>query len=257
MDDPFIDSVNFLGSVNLHGGFLDVWADRITVADGTTAEDGIIIETVDNDICFRARLLGIAELENMVPLGFGTDRVVDITIGKYAQLKGYGLWLFSQAEDKSIADTAGATKEIENFVIEPLTGWLGDMLALPIKVLVKNCTANVTFREGAQLIATGPIGIYATAAADASSVAKGSLFSIGYAQANASADITIETGVLIQAAEAVVITSTGEAKAGMKVETAHKADSTPTPGGTGAAVRALARRFLCQHLFPCDHGPGG
>ncbi|RPH58114.1 MAG: hypothetical protein EHM89_12940, partial [Acidobacteria bacterium] len=233
MDDPFIDHVNFTGSINLNGGFLDVWADRITVADGT-AQNPIIIETVNNDICFRARLLGIAELENMVPLGFGTDRMVDITIGTYAQLKGYGLWLFSQAEDKSIADTIGATKEIENFVIEPLTGWLGEMLALPIKVLVKNCTANVTFKEGAQLIATGPIGIYATAAADASSVAKGSLFSIGYAQANASADITIETGVLIQAAEAVVITSTGEAKAGMKVETEHKADSTPSPGGAGA-----------------------
>ena len=234
-DDPFIDRVNFTGSINLKGGFLDVWADRITVADGTV-ENPVVIETVDNDICFRARLLGIAELENLMPLGFGTDRMVDITIGKYAQLKGYGLWLFSQAEDKSIADTAGATKEVENFVIQPLMDAIGDLFALPVKVLVKNCTATVTFREGAQLIATGPIGIYATAAADATGVAKGSLFSIGYSQANAYADITIETGVRIQAAEAVVITSSGEAKAGMKVETEHKIDSTPNPGGGGAQI---------------------
>lgn len=234
-DDPFIDRVDFTGSINLNGGFLDVWADRITVADGTE-EDPIVIETVDNDICFRARLLGIAELENLVPLGFGTDRWVDITIGKYAQLKGYGLWLFSQAEDKSLADTIGATKEIENFVIEPLMGKIADLIALPVKVLVKNCTATVTFREGCQLIATGPIGIYATAAADASGVAKGSLFSIGYAQANASADITVETGVLIQAEEAVVITSTGEAKAGMKVDTKHKIDNLPNPSGAPVAI---------------------
>jgi Ca2+-binding RTX toxin-like protein len=229
VDDPFIDRVNFTGSIDLKQGSLDVWADRITVADN------VVIQTT-NDITFRPRLLGIAELENLVPLGFGTDRKVDITIGKNAKLMGAEISLFAQAEDKSIADTAGAPKEMENFVIQPLMDKLGDLFALPVKVLVKNCTATITFREGAQLIATGPIGIYATAAADATGVAKGNLISIGYAQAKAYADIIIEAGVLIQAAEAIVITSTGEAKAGMKVDTKHKIDNLPNPSGAPFAI---------------------
>ncbi|MBN1818737.1 MAG: hypothetical protein JW828_15350, partial [Sedimentisphaerales bacterium] len=228
-DDPFIDRVNFTGSIDLKDGCLDVWADRITVADN------VVIQTT-SDITFRPRLMGIAELENLIPLGFATDRKVSITIGQNARLMGAEISLFAQAEDKSIADTAGAPKEVENFVIEPLMGQLADLIALPVKVLVKSCTATITLRQGAQLIATGPIGIYATAAADASGIAKGNLISVGYAQAKAYADIIIETGVVIQAAEAIVITSTGESKAGMKVDTKHKIDSLPKPSGTPFAI---------------------
>jgi hypothetical protein len=228
-DDIYIDHINFTGDIDLKGGFLDAWAERITV------DPGVTIETVDNDIVLRARIIGNAQIENLLP-AYGTNREVDISIGAGAELDATGIWLVAQAEDRSIADIEGAPKEVDNFIIGPLMSKIQDLVSLPVKVLVKYSTANITLAEGARLIGDGTVGIYATAAVDATGAAKGSIFSIGYAQATAHADITIESDVVIDAGEAVVITSTGDATAGMNAETQHKIDGTPNPGGAGKQI---------------------
>ena len=64
------------------------------------------------------------------------------------------------------------------------------LATLPIKVLVKGADAKVTIGEGAELRVDNVIGIYATAASDASSQAKSQLISIGYSQAKASASVS-------------------------------------------------------------------
>ena len=68
-----------------------------------------------------------------------------------------------------------------------------------MKVLVKNSTATITIKKDAQLLSSDTLGVYATAGADASGAASGSLFSIGVAYASATATVDIQTGVVMMA----------------------------------------------------------
>ena len=111
VDDPYLDTVTFAGSIDTGGHTLDVWADNIVVANDVSLTIG------DGYINLRARLVGIATLENLLP-GFGTDRRVSIEIGERAVLSGTGIYLIAQAEDKSLSDTLGLEKEWDNFVID-------------------------------------------------------------------------------------------------------------------------------------------
>jgi hypothetical protein len=214
-DDPYPDSVVISGDISL--SYLEVFADHITVSDN------VHIVTGDDGIFFRPRQIGVATFENLLP-GFGTNRSVSVDIGENAVLEGGNIYFVVQAEDKSFADVIGAGKEVSNFVIDPLTEFLGDALALPVKVLVKQSTATITLRDGAQLLSGGTIGIYATATADASGAAYSSLVSIGYVDANATATIDIRKGVVIDAGAAVVVTSTGNATASISSSTERDLD---------------------------------
>ena len=139
---------------------------------------------------------------------FVTNRSVSISVGAGAEISAAGIYLIAQAEDRSLAEFLGASKEVDNFVITPLTGFLdGLLLQLPVKVLVKSSTATITIGEGAQVLGTDTVGIYATSSADASGGAQGSLFSIGYAQATATSTVDIATGVRIESTAAIVITA--------------------------------------------------
>ena len=231
VDDPFVDSIVFSGSIDTHDGILDAWADKIEVGDFVHIDVGA------QYINFRARLVGIAELENLLP-AFGTSRDVSIDIGKGAQLSSEGgIFLIAQAEDKNIAGLAGAPREVDNFVIQPLLDKVSGLTALPVKLLVKNSSATITLQEGAKVLSDSTVGIYATASADASGAASGSLFSIGYSRAVGSATIDIQKDVeIVSADEAVVITSTGEATASLSSSTERTLDSTPNPGGKDAQV---------------------
>jgi hypothetical protein len=186
-EDPFNDTVIFSGNITTSG--LDIWADTIRV------NDNVLIDVVDEgDIVFRARLVGIPDLENLSP-AFGINRSVEISIGKKAVLNAGSIYLIAEADDKSIADLAGVPKEFDKFVIEPLMDQLGTLLAFPVKVLVKSATATVKLGTDSQLNgALGTVGIYATAGANSSGKASGSLFAVGYAQATAVASIDIAAG---------------------------------------------------------------
>ena len=65
VDQPYVDTVTFSGSVNTNGGAVNVYAQKINVAANVTL--------TTSDLTFRARLVGIATLENLSPV-FGTDR---------------------------------------------------------------------------------------------------------------------------------------------------------------------------------------
>ncbi|HVK14038.1 MAG TPA: hypothetical protein VM597_35170, partial [Gemmataceae bacterium] len=203
-DDPYPDSVIFTGDIALD--YLEVFADHVTV------QDRVDIATGDSGIFFRTRLVGVSTVENLLP-AFATDRSVSVDIGKDAVLTGGNIYFVVQAEDKSFSDVIGVGKEVSNFVIAPLAGLVEDFTALPVKVLVKQSSATITLREGAQLLSGGTIGMYATATADASGKAAGGLFSIGYAQADATAVIDIQKDVVIDAGAAAVVTATGNATA--------------------------------------------
>ncbi len=230
-EDPYNDTVVFSGDIDLQGGFLDVWAETIRV------EAGVTIAVGDNDIVFRARSTGIPELENLLPL-YATFREVNIDIGAGATLSADGaIYLIAEADDKSIADLAGVPVLVDKFVIGPLIDQIQSLFALPVKVLTKNSTSIVTLHDGASLLAGGTVGVYATAGADASGSASGSLFSLGYANANALARVDIGANVqVVSTDEAVVVTADGSATANISTSTDRGLKSTPNPGSAQIAL---------------------
>jgi hypothetical protein len=231
VDQPYVDTVTFSGSVNTNGGAVNVYAQKISVAGNVTL--------TTSDLTFRARLVGISTLENLLP-AFGTDRDVSIDIGAGATINADGgIYLIAEAVDQSLADTVGASKEVDNFIIAPLADKVAGLTALPVKVLVKSSTATIAVHDGAQLIGTETVGLYATAGTDAGGVAKGSLFSIGYAQATSHASVDVGQNVTITSGAAIVITASGEAEASMDASTDRTLESTPNPGSKQVAL-ALA-----------------
>jgi hypothetical protein len=116
----------------------------------------------------------------------------------------------------------GLTTLQSQFFIDPALNFLQDLVSLPVKVLVKASSANVSIHQGAQILADNVIGVYATAGSDASAQAKSQLVSIGYAQATANATISVETAVKIEGGGAVNVTSSGSATAAMTTETSRE-----------------------------------
>src|SRR5690606_35398921 len=72
-DDPYPDTVVFSGDIAL--GYLEVFADHISV------KESVHLNTGEEDIFFRSRMLGVATVENLLPV-FATDRSVSVDIGK-------------------------------------------------------------------------------------------------------------------------------------------------------------------------------
>ncbi|MES2101762.1 MAG: LEPR-XLL domain-containing protein, partial [Pseudomonadota bacterium] len=217
------DIVTFADDVFTGGGYLEVFADEIKVRAGVTLStriDGDDLTTA-NDIVFRARRIGTTEIENLLPSGY-LSKSVDIDIGANAVLEGSNVYLIAQAEDRALADVLGLTTLQSQFFLDPALTFLQDLVSLPVKVLVKASSANVSIHSGAQILADNVIGVYATAGSDASAQAKSQLFSIGYSQADATATITIESDVLIEGGGAVNVTSSAEAVAAMTTETSRE-----------------------------------
>ncbi|MEO6651268.1 MAG: hypothetical protein ABIP17_01255, partial [Ilumatobacteraceae bacterium] len=233
--DPGRDKVTFEGDVSTGGGYLEVFADEITVAAGATLstlptggalEDGA-------DIVFRARRFGTPEIENLLPVGY-LSKTVAITIGAGAIVSAGSIYLIAQAEDRSLATTLGLTTLGAQVLLDPFLSAINDLVALPLKVLIKASTATVTVGTDAQLLADYTIGIYATAGADASGSASSQLVSIGYSQATATAIIDIQSGARVIANNGPVnITSDASATASMSTSTSRE-EQGAVPGKRGS-----------------------
>ncbi len=199
-------------------------SEALSTTAGTAISGDVIQRKLlsEKDITFRARRFNTADLANLSPLMINI-RDVDVNIGAGAELRGAGIYLFAQAEDRSLTTLLGTNRLVNNFIIKPLLDQIGDWLALPVKVLYKQSEATITVGAGAKIIGSGTVGLYATAASDATGVAKSKYISVGYAQAIATASVTIATGALIQSTgAAVVVTSDANATAKMTTETAQK-----------------------------------
>lgn len=157
---------------------------------------------------------------------------VSIDIGANAILQGGAIYLIAQAEDRPLADALGLTTLEAEFFIDPALGFLNDLTALPIKVLLKGAEAKVTLGAGSQLLAADVVGVYATSAADSTGQANSPAFiSLGYAQATATSIIDVATGVLIEAGGAVNLSSDASATASMSAETAPTGQEKPKGAG--------------------------
>jgi hypothetical protein len=176
-----------------------------------------------------------------------------IDIGTNATLDAGSIYLIAQAEDRSFASLTGASNLVNNFAIGPLVDKVAGLLALPVKVLVKLSEASVVVGTGAKLLGDGAIGVYATATSDATGTASGSLFSIGYSQAQTKATVDIQANAVITGGNAVVITSNANATADIEAKTERDAKATPNPGSSQVGLALAGRQRPCH--VPC-HGGG-
>ncbi len=227
------DEVRFSGDTLTHGGYLEVFADKIFVNDNVTVSTLANGLTGDGeDIVFRARRINMTELTNISPL-MVMVRDAEVNIGAGAKLFGGGVYLFSQAEDRSLTTLLGTDRLVNNYIIQPLLNKVADLLAMPIKVLYKESEATITVGGGAQIIGSGTVGLYATAASDATGEAKSKFFSVGYGQAKATASVDIAAGAVIQSTGAAVVV-TSDAKAIAKMTTETKQDQKDDSGIAGS-----------------------
>ncbi|MEM7578444.1 MAG: DUF4347 domain-containing protein, partial [Cyanobacteria bacterium P01_A01_bin.80] len=174
------------------------------------------------DVWLNARYFSNADIDNLFPVTSPEDwaaKTAKITIGDNAALRGNNIIIKAQAEDKNFSELIGADSLLDNFVIAPLQDRLEEALALPVKVLVRRSNASVDVNTGASLVGLAGVSVEAVATTDSTGKAKGSIVSIGYAHAEASAKVNLKTGVEITAGEAVKIGSEGNATASISTET--------------------------------------
>ncbi len=228
----------FEGNVYTGGGYLEVFADKIDISDDkiiSTLTDQNDLES-GNDIVFRARRIGTTELENLMPSGY-LSKTVEINVGARAEMRASSIYLIASAEDRAIAETAGLTTLAANFFVDTFMNYLNDLVALPIKVLVKASDAKVTLEDGVKLLADNVVGVYSTAVSDASAIAASQLFSLGYSQSDAKATITIGDNVLIEGNGPVNITSSASSTAAMSTDTSREEQGS-VPGKKSSAFAA-------------------
>ncbi len=230
--------MRFAGDTLTHGGYLEVFADRILIDPGVTLStltDQNDLST-GNDIVFRARRIGTPEIENLLPSGY-LAKSVEIDVGAGATLRASSIYLITQAEDRALEETLGLTTLESQFFLDPAVSFLQDLVSLPVKVLVKASSAKVTIHDGAQLLADDAVGVYATAGSDASAQAKSALVSLGYSQSDATATIEVQGNVLIEGGGPVNITSDASSTAKMTTETTREEQGS-VPGKKESGVAA-------------------
>src|SRR5262249_25426602 len=194
--DVAVDHVEFTGSISTGDKLLEVFAENVKV------DAGVTLDTGEDDILFRARRIGTAELENLTPIAAGDafTQTVSIDVGTGATLQGGGIFLLATAEDREFSEIIGASKLASNFVIDPLKDKVAELTALPVKVLLKESTATITLHDGAKLLGEGTVEVEATAKSVSEGNAISTLFSIGFTQAKATATVDVQKDVEIEAA---------------------------------------------------------
>ena len=212
-----------------------MFADKIVVKEGITlsTETDAGDLTTGNDIVFRARRIGTPEIENLLPIGY-IGKTTSIVVENDAEIRASSIFLISQAEDRALADTLGLMTVGAQLVLDPFLEVVQNFLSLPIKILIKRSEATVTIGERVKILADYMVGIYATAVADASGQAASQLFSIGFAQAEAVALITIGKDAEIDGDSGPVnITSDATATASMSTAT-EREEQGEVPGRRGS-----------------------
>jgi hypothetical protein len=132
--DAAHDKIFFNGNVATHGGYLEAFADDITVAPNVTlstlktatldANGKPIFSEDDNEIVFRARRVGTPEIENALPSGY-LSKGVSIDIGTHANLFADSIYLIAAAEDRDIATQSGVTSVfLQQALIDPVKDFL-------------------------------------------------------------------------------------------------------------------------------------
>jgi hypothetical protein len=216
------DEIRFESTLETHGGDILAMGQKIVVDPGvtlSTAVDGDL--ATGGDIDFLAIRFGTAEIENLLPSGY-LAKSASITVGANAQLHGKNVILTAETEDRALQDILGLTTLQSNYFIDPFLGKLQDLIALPLKVLVKSSESTITINNGAELHSAEATEISASAGSDSSSIAKSQLISIGYSQATAKAQVDIKTGVKILSDGSIDISSSAATAAATETETSKE-----------------------------------
>jgi hypothetical protein len=243
--DAASDNVIFDGNIYTNGGYLEAFGDNIEVTDGSILSTAIrdpLNPTAPgnlsdgNDIVFRARRISTPDLVNLTPVGY-VPKSVEIRIGTGAKVYASSIYLIAQAEDRTLEDQFGIPKLASDLIITPAIDFLSNLVALPIKILVKSSKSEVILEENAELLADNVVGIYSVASAESTGQAVGSVISVGYTQSDVTSTIDIQDGVKIRGNGPINITSDGTSIASISSE-AEREKQRKIPGNRKNAFAA-------------------
>ncbi|MFM8188319.1 MAG: hypothetical protein ACKN85_07560, partial [Pirellula sp.] len=216
------DEIRFEGNLATRGGDIQAVGQKIIVEPSVTLSTAVDEDlTLGGDIDFLAIRFGTAEIENLLPSGY-IAKSASINVGTNAVLRGKNVLLNAQTEDRALQDVLGLTTLQSNFFVDPFLSKLQDLIALPLKVLVKSSESNITIQNGSQIYSAETTGIGASAGSDSSSIAKSAFVSIGYSQATAKAQVDIRPGVKIHSDGSIDIGTSATTKAATETETSKE-----------------------------------
>ena len=227
-------SVTIAGDLALGTGDLEVLTNTFTINSSVTI-------STTGFITVFAQNLGLAVQDDLPVLV--TNKDASISIGNGVSLTAANIELFAYSSDVASLVTAidmqtgGAAPNAAGTVIQELISHLGQ---LPISVLVKQATTSVTVGSNTTIDATnGSIEILSGANVAAIANPTSSFFTFGFAQAEATATVDVETGALLEATGAVDVLADGTANASMKAATnRYLGQSPPDPTQTSISIAA-------------------
>ena len=233
------DSITIASSLALGAANLSLAAETLRVNDGLTI-------STTGDISFSATELGTELGESLSPVNV-EQKTATIAIGQNVSLQGDDITVRSVAADTTFLNQLGTNRLVNDFVIGPLANRITDLQALPVKVLFKQSSASVIVGSNTQFLGQGDVSLDAVATANATGSAISDLFSIGYADADASAIVDLATGVVINAGDAVVVRSNGSAIANLTTATEREVNVAFDPTRTALSL-GVSRSNLVSNV---------
>ena len=208
---PVADS----GSIKLAG-------ETIVVSTGVKLHANATAPWKPGNVTLNASKSGIKELENLLPV-FVKDKLATVDVQAGVEILAGNIGITASATDVSFISKLGRSRLVNHFVISPLAGKISSLasLGLPVQVLLKSSTATVDIGDNVNVIGSGDVTVQAKAISDSTGNVNSKLISVGYAQADANAKVNIGTGGMIDAGEAVIIRSIGNATGPMTTETSR------------------------------------
>lgn len=230
------DTVIVAHDIDLAGGDLSITAETITVNPGvmvstrkisganhdtsnSTGDSGDIEFTAQTiTVGDNAKLYAHVQGGSMYDAGDITllaENIIDspvvlfsaveamIMIGDNVVIKGGGIKLKSEAGDEGEDENP---EPLDQF-ISALENWGSDIASLPVSALLKWADALVEVGDGVRINASGSVDIEAIANASAESKAIFQYFSLGFAFAESSAVVSINSGAQITAKDDVTVRS--------------------------------------------------
>ncbi|MEB3294495.1 MAG: DUF4347 domain-containing protein, partial [Synechococcales bacterium] len=232
-------TIKSTGTVSLGTNLRALGLEKLTIeAKNITLLDGVEINlTSDLNFSVQDTNLNIPIIDIS-----GSSTSATITIGKNVKLNAGGITLSAKAADESLLDSVN--KYVAGTIVKPLLEYGEAIAALPVGLVIRKSTANITIGDNTQLTTAGDVEITSNAVADATSKVLSRYFSLGWSDATASAITQIGQGVMINAQGDVNIAADASATADMTTRTVKDLGVGPNDNSGIAVSLALANADL-------------
>jgi trimeric autotransporter adhesin len=232
-------TIKSTGTVSLGANLKALGLEKLTIeAKNITLLDGVDIN-LTGDLSFSVKDTAV----NIPIIDLSGDvKTATIAVGKNVKLQAGSISLAAKAADESFLETVN--KYVGGAIVKPLLEYGEAIAALPVGLVIRKSTANISIGDNSQLITDGDVDIASNAVADATSKVLSRYFSIGWSDATASATTQIGQGVVITATGDVNIAADASAKADMTTRTLKDVGVGPADNSGIAVSIAVANADL-------------